>query len=309
MTILNDTPLVSVIMPAYNAETTIAESIQSVIDQTYQNWELIIVDDGSTDETSQIAESYKEKRIRLIKKANSGVADTRNLAIQWSSGSLVAFLDSDDLWMSDKLEKQVEFFISNNNIFGLVHTGYIEFDKIREFNPKPFKHVSKRDISGNVTSQLMIHDFVATLTVMVRKEVFDEVGLFDLNFNGTEDWDLWIRIAQKYRFGFIDLPLAKYRLNPIGLSKTINKFEKELWKVVNKHLLASDLDRSKKNKGLWLYFRHMAHSYAKSNNPEIAFSFLVKAIKCRPTNIYNIASMFYLLYLKFLICLQTKKLR
>ena len=295
---MNIDPLVSVIMPAYNASETIVESVNSILSQEYSNWELIVIDDGSTDDTYQKVCSIKDTRIIIYQETNKGVAATRNQGIKAAKGKYISFLDSDDLWNKEKLKIQVNYFETNENQFGLVHTAYKEFDKKSEYYPKPLKQLAGLKIEGEIYEDLLVHDFIATLTVMVRKDVFKDIGYFDVTLSGPEDWDLWIRISRIFNIGYIDIPLAMYRLNPSGLSKNIFKFEDQLWKVMEKHLLQSNLSSQKKRLGLWLFFRHMSHSYAKVDQPIQAVNRLLKAIKAKPFCYKNFQSIVYLVFFR-----------
>lgn len=288
-------PLVSVIMPAYNAEKTIAEAIQSVIDQTYKNWELIVVDDGSLDRTAAVVQSFTDTRINLIKKENGGQSSARNKGITEANGVLIAFLDADDLWLLDKLSQQIAVFINCITMLGFVHTDYVEFDNRKENKPKPQKFVKRHQLKGYVYQDLIIHNFVGVLTVMVPKKVLDQVGLFDETLPNSPDWDLWLRITQSFPIEFIDSPLARYRLNPTGLSKNYEVYEKNLWKLLEKHLFKAEIPISRRNQGLWLYYRHMTHGFIRNGNFKKAIYYLFQAIKVKPLSFQNLLSWGYCL--------------
>lgn len=288
-----DTPLVSVIMPAYNQEDFIQSSIESVLSQTYSNWELVVINDGSTDRTKEVVESFSDQRIILINQENQGVSKTRNNGLAASKGELIAFLDADDLWLPKKLEKQVQQFQTLGENVGFIHAYYTEFDNRGEYSPKPFKHLKGLNIDGDVKRSIVIHDFVATLTVMIKREVLESIGDFDTTLSGPEDWDLWIRIAQKYQFGFIAEPLARYRLSASGLSKNYEKFEGELKKVLDRYLLTSDFSKKDQQLGLWLYYRHMAHGYARGGKICHASKRLLQTIQQKPFRFSNLLSTIY----------------
>ncbi|MGK0290394.1 MAG: glycosyltransferase involved in cell wall biosynthesis [bacterium] len=290
-----DSPLVSIIMPAYNASETILESIQSVLMQTYQNWELLIIDDGSSDNTYEKVLTIQDSRIKAFKEKNKGVATTRNQGIKLAQGKYIAFLDSDDFWLKNKLDYQINYFENTKDNIGLVHSNYKEFDKNGEYSPKPLKHIKNLKIEGNIYEDLVVYDFIATLTVIVTKEALNIVGGFDENLSVAEDWDLWIRITKKFKVGYISKPLAKYRLNPTGLSKSHNKFEKELWTVLERYLLSKNFSKEKQAQGLWLYYRYLAHRYARNFDNVNAFKNLMKAIQAKPIEWKNGLSLGFLL--------------
>ncbi len=149
-------PLVSVIMPAYNAEKYISKSIQSVLEQTYQNWQLIIVNDGSKDDTSSIIKCFDDKRIRLIEQENSGVSKARNTGIEYSDGEYIAFLDSDDIWLDKKLEVQVNFMLNNLNIVlsYMDYSSFVDDDKVvKNKQLYPFK-------IENLRQRLLVFNYI-----------------------------------------------------------------------------------------------------------------------------------------------------
>lgn len=213
---------VSVIIPAYNAEKYIAETIESVLRQSYQDYEIIVVDDGSTDKTRSILESYTD-RVRYFYKENGGPASARNLGIKHARGEYIALLDADDIWLPQKLEKQIEVFEKSPDI-GLVHSGSIVFDD-KNINPERIRFKDERYCSGDVFPYLFICNFIGNSTVVLRKTCFDAVGLFDESpgFFGTEDYDMWLRISYRYAVEFIPTPLIKYREHANQISRNFEK--------------------------------------------------------------------------------------
>ena len=196
---------VSIITPTYNSERFIAETILSVQAQTYQNWEMIIVDDCSTDRTAEIVASFQEKDSRIkyfYNSTNKGSALSRNLALQKAKGKWIAFLDSDDLWLPDKLEKQIEFMTKNNYHFS--YTNYCEIDE----NSKETGIL----ITGPkvITDKLMkAYCWPGCLTIMYDAEKVGIIQTVDIKIN--EEYALWIKIAKKLNCYLLDENLAKYR--------------------------------------------------------------------------------------------------
>lgn len=232
--------LVSIVMPAYNAGLTIAASISSVLGQTYDNWELIVVNDGSMDATSSVVAPFlSDNRICLIEQENAGVAAARNRGIEQSAGEFVSFLDADDLWIKDKISRQVEMFRSSKDpALGLVYSRYASF------RTSPSAALLRNDDAyfGYMTPELriMVYDFIATSTVMITSAVISDVGLFDEALSGTEDWDLWVRILSRFKVGLVDETLMMYRESPQGLSKNFWKHHGEEWKVLKKNVIDND---------------------------------------------------------------------
>ena len=213
-------PLVSVIMPTYNHVQYIGEAIDSVLNQTYRNFELIIIDNYSKDNTEKIVASYKDDRIKYLKFRNNGIiAASRNYGIRHSRGEYIAFLDSDDLWLPKKLEKQVTLFqISNETAMVYTRFKTIEEDIIsNKIFPRNGKYKS-----GNIFNLLYCRSFIACSSVMVKRSVLDQVGLFDTDPNliAIEDIDLWLRIALKHVIKCTDSsPLFLYRIQLQSISQ------------------------------------------------------------------------------------------
>lgn len=196
--------LVSIIMPSYNTAKFISETIESVLAQTYPNWELIIVDDCSTDDTDAVVCPYlADDRIRYIKnEKNSGAAVSRNRALREAKGKWVAFLDSDDLWFPEKLEKQISFMKKNDYHFS--YTNYIEIDETA--NP------NGRSVTGpkKVTRHGMYnYCWMGCLTVMYDAETVGVIQIADIKKNN--DYAMWLKVCKKADCYLLDEVLAKYR--------------------------------------------------------------------------------------------------
>ncbi len=275
----NNDPLVSIITPAYNAEKMIGETIESVQSQTYDNWEMIVVDDGSQDGTTAVIEqiSRQDGRIKLIRQQNAGVASARNRAIESASGELIAFLDADDLWKPEKLAKQVAVFQKDRRKeIGLVYTEKCCFgNDISEC--RPCHSVSYSYIESDY-HRLLIFNFIATLTVMVRRDVLRKTGVFDDAFFGTEDWDLWLRIAEKSCLKKIDEDLAMYRIHPAGISQNPERKIREVYKVMQKHLRSPEIPAWVKTCAYGLFYRRKLLYFYQKKNYFLALFFWLKAI-------------------------------
>lgn len=254
---LSKQTLVSVVMPAFNSEATIGESIKSVLKQSFQGWELIVVDDGSTDGTAEVVNSFSDERIQLIIQVNSGVSSARNAAITRSSGQYIAFLDSDDIWHPEKLRKQLDFFKKHPEI-GLLYTDKMCF---YESLDNAFFCEYKIDVGIDDDYQrLLTHDYISTLTVMTRKDVLEHVGVFKSDLRCAEDWDLWIRIAKNFSVSVIREPLAYYREHPGGISKNVADQLKGEWAVIESNVLNSCVEREVKKISLWVWHKKAARS-------------------------------------------------
>jgi glycosyltransferase involved in cell wall biosynthesis len=231
---------VSVITPTYNREQLLKETMDSILNQTFTDFELIIVDNYSTDNTEKIVKSYNDKRIRYFKNHNNGiVAVNRNFGIKKSGGELIAFCDDDDLWMPKKLEKQILEFKEDSQV-GLVCTNGFSFDKngIRGKMGRSIDHYL-------VFDQLLKDNTIPSCSVMVRKRALDEVGIFDESQEilTEEDYELWLRIATKFKIKYIGTQLVKYRVHAGTFQSTYLKGVKplEIMQRVYKKLLEKEI--------------------------------------------------------------------
>ena len=197
-------PLVSIIMPTYNHSVHIGAAVESVLGQTYPNYELIIIDNFSEDETEEIIKSYSDSRICYTKFSNKGIiAASRNFGIQKAKGKYVAFLDSDDIWLPRKIEKQLSLMESNQNVsLSYVLSAYLFPDGSVEGKYPELRHRYK----GAIFKKMYLLNPIANSGAMVRKSIFDEIGMLDENpkLVGVEDVDLWLRIALKYSVDYVN---------------------------------------------------------------------------------------------------------
>jgi glycosyltransferase involved in cell wall biosynthesis len=194
-------PLVSVIIPTFNRAWSLHRAVDSVLSQDYRHFELIAVDDGSTDETPKILQSFGNA-LKVIRQPNSGVSAARNRGIAEASGSLIAFLDSDDYWLPGKLAAQVDFFASRPEAL-ICQTEEIWIKNNRRVNPG-IKHQKP---SGFMFSQSLHLCLISPSAVMARKALFDEVGMFDESLPACEDYDLWLRVTCRHPVYLVNAPL------------------------------------------------------------------------------------------------------
>ncbi len=203
--------MISIIIPTYNRRDHITTALNSVLAQTYTDYEIIIVDDGSTDDTQQVLNSYQGK-IRYFYQGNRGIPATRNKGIREAHGNYIAFLDSDDYWLPHKLERQIECFRENPD-YGMVAS------RCSSYTPDgTFREKNRPGKSGWILIDLFKANFIRTSSAIIKKACFDKVGLFDESLLQVQEYDLWMRIAQHYPIGFINEPLTVYLDNPQGIS-------------------------------------------------------------------------------------------
>jgi glycosyltransferase involved in cell wall biosynthesis len=236
----NQSPKVSIILPTYNRAYLIGRAIQSILNQTYQDFEIIIIDDGSKDDTEKIIRGFKEKdnRIKYISfDANKGAAAARNAGIKMSKGEYITFQDSDDEWVIDKLEKQMKVIeTSSENI--VVYCGFWRIDGDEKIYI-PDINILNRE--GNINKELLKGNFVGTPSILLPKKNLEKVGMFDENLSRLQDWDLAIRLSKYYNFKLIDEPLyisyvlsdsisANYEALIIAMQIILAKYQDEIYK-------------------------------------------------------------------------------
>lgn len=198
-------PLVSVIIPVYNRQEWISEAVDSVLSQDYETFELIVVDDGSTDSTPEVLSSYGS-RIRLISKANSGVSSARNLGAAFARGRFLAFLDSDDYWLPGKIEAQAEFFRNNPEI-RICQTEEIWIRRGVRVNPG-LRHKKRAGMIFRESLELCL---ISPSAVMMERSLFEQHGGFDESLAACEDYDLWLKITCSEPVGLVNTPLMVKR--------------------------------------------------------------------------------------------------
>lgn len=212
----------SAVVPAYNAAAFIERTLQSVCRQSWSDLEILVVDDGSRDGTADIVRrmAVEDPRIRLLAQENQGVSAARNQGIRHARGDYIALLDADDLWMPEKISRQMQVFADSPRQVGLVYT-----QSVRIFEDgRPPIYSGGGEAEGRVFFPLMIGNFLQNAsTPLIRRTCFDKAGLFNLEFRkqgaqGCEDWDIYLRIAEHYEFRVIRDYLTGYRQNPDGMS-------------------------------------------------------------------------------------------
>jgi glycosyltransferase involved in cell wall biosynthesis len=224
-----DNELVSVVIPTYNYGHFITEALESVFSQTYPHFEVIVVDDGSTDDTREKLELYRN-RIQYIYKKNGGLSAARNTGIEASRSNLVALLDSDDLWHPKKLEIQVNYLKHHPEIALLGSTAI----KDMQFGWPPMKQMNGDMGKLIALSEMVIRSHFAPSSVMIRKDCLQEVGLFDTGLRAVEDRDMWIRIASRHLIANLDIPLIYYRIHNRNMSLEAARMEEYESKVLQK---------------------------------------------------------------------------
>ena len=210
-------PKVSINLCCYNSEKYLEETLQSIFTQTFTDWELVIVNDGSTDSTEEIIKRYSRNGRRIVYRyqPNAGLGNARNKATQLSSGEYLAFIDHDDLWMPEKLEAQIKLFEQNPTL-GLVYCDGYTIDSLGNLI---IQYSSKHPLArGNIFNQLVRNSFIPPASAVIKRSVFNEVGPFPA-FQTAEEYDLFLKITYQYPADFVAAPLFKYRSHEDNFSR------------------------------------------------------------------------------------------
>ena len=287
-------PRVSVIIPTYNCKEYVCEAVDSVLNQSFKDFELIIVNDGSTDGTEQVLKKYFEgfsDKIKYIEQENKGISAARNIGIQTSSGEFIAFLDADDLWLPEKLATQIVVFDTNPNI-GFVHTntygfGGLSGTYLNRYWMSP-EQIKKH--SGYIFFEHYFRNIRITVsTVMIRRECLDKVGIFDeyLSLLGCEDRDLFLRILWQFEAIYVDEPLAKYRDRTDSMGQDFGKMIIAQEYVYDKITKLYGLPNSYKKKALSSVYYEWASAFYSSLHIREGLKLQLKSIIYNPMNPYN----------------------
>jgi len=252
-------PIVSILTPAWNASAYIDATMKSVVEQTYSSWEWLIVDDGSTDNTCEIVSRYTDPRIRLIRKAHSGLpAAGRNAGLELASGKYIAFLDSDDVWLPEKLALQVALLEQNEKV-GLV---FSPFAMWYSGEAKPRRTVPETTFfpnPGRFFRILCFRNQIGNSTVLLRRSLLQEYGKLDEDpaVRGCEDYELWIRLSYYTDFAFTPQALIWYRIHQNSVSSNNTRNCRAAMRVIEKTVArfpdASDLPSSRQLDARWQY--------------------------------------------------------
>lgn len=229
---MSDDRLVSVVIASYNMAKYLPLAVRSVLSQTYRNLEVHIIDDGSTDSTKDVLSEFEaEARVYYHWQPNQGQASAKNKGVRESKGDYIAFLDADDMWMPEKLEKQVPL-LEKSERTGVVYSPFTYMDA--EGNPLPTP--PRRFHRGNISGPLLIDNFVGFNTTVVRRRCFEEVGQFDEALPMGIDYDLWLRFSTRYEFDFVEESTMYYRIWPGQMSTNYEgRFECAL-RIMNRFL-------------------------------------------------------------------------
>ncbi|MBD3426746.1 MAG: glycosyltransferase [Candidatus Omnitrophica bacterium] len=226
-------PTVSVILPTFNRANILRRSIDSVLGQTYSDFELIIVDDGSSDNTAELVAGVNDPRIKYIKhENNSGLPAARNTGLKHARGRFIAFQDDDDQWLEDRLKVQVSLLNKTDEDTGVVYCDSIKMEQgVKSYLYSP----SRSGKSGDLHHDFLMGNFVTVIATLVKRECFLKVGNFDESLPSFEDWDMWLRISKHFKFRYSDEPLVIVHITEGSMTADISKIVRARKLILQKH--------------------------------------------------------------------------
>ncbi len=275
---------ISVVIPTYNYADFITEAIESVLAQTFPIFEIIVVDDGSSDNTEEVIKQFGDK-VRYIKQTNSGVCAARNNGVKNAGGDFIAFLDADDAWLPEKIERQIAKFDEDDQV-GLVHCRMREFDS--ETGETVRLHLEGEE--GWVADELLLFEKPVVIgcggSIVVSRQAFETVGGFDTNLKVGEDWDFCYRVARKFKVGFIREILVAYRnhgsnshLNVKEMERSVKIFQEKAFDTNDKKILRL------RRKSYGNFYKILAGSYFTAGSYQSFIKYSLKSLWLMPENI------------------------
>lgn len=278
----------SIVIPAYNASYCIRDTLESVRLQTFNDYEITIVNDGSKDDTLEIIKSYftdfPNLNYKIINQENKGIGWTRNIGIKAAEGKFIAFLDADDRWYKEKLLKVANYIETNPDVDLICHDEYwVENGSvIKKTTYGPYKTYNELLLKGNCLS---------TSATVVGKNKLLEVGLFseNLNFNGVEDYELWLRLSKICKIGYLHEPLGEYHIHRTGITSNIEKHTHNTQNVVEFHFKQQPQDsiycKYRKNKRRADIIRGGGRLFLNAGNLDSAKSYFFRSLLLNPFSI------------------------
>lgn len=273
-------PTVSVIVPTHNRADLIGETLRSILAQTFGDFEVIVVDNGSTDGTDRLVEGIGDSRIRYFWQEDSGLpANSRNVGIRLAHGRYVAFLDSDDLWLPGKLELQVAYMEAHPSI-AMTFTNAESFETAGTIGRLIKISMARR----SSLAELLMGNFIPGLTVMVRRVCLDAIGFFseDRDLRGIEDFNLWLRIAARYPFAYLNQCTARYRIHPGNLAAS-DRIHSIRLGIAMLERLPLPVERRTLDRGVACHYRRLARECAYIGNENACRNSFEKAMALDPS--------------------------
>ncbi|MFX0090642.1 MAG: glycosyltransferase family 2 protein [Candidatus Hodarchaeota archaeon] len=294
---LYNQPLISIILPTYNRSHVLTRAIRSILNQTYQNFKLLIVDDGSCDNTKQVVEGFSDSRIRYLRRErNEGGSVARNSGIEAAKGEYIAFQDSDDIWLPQKLEMQMRVFETSSLRVGVVYCEWLYSREGKIFYHRYFK---KRTREGNLCKTLDNYDFFIPIpAVIVRKNCLEKTGFFDVRFSAQEDFDLLIRLSKFYHFKYVRTHLLiQHRPLSYKIDKRTLPSIKTNFLLLEKH---SNLLKRKRGFMSNHYYLIGKYLFFKKKERHQWQSYFRYVVKINPLDFFSV-KLFILIFIGFFI--------
>ena len=279
---------VDVIIPAYNAASFLAAALESVIAQTFTDWQIVLVDDGSTDHSAQIISQFKLRltdKLQWITQANAGLPAARNVAIRASSSEFIALLDADDLWLPNRLEASLRSFESRPDVglsYGLNDQINIDGEVTRTFERR--ERYPEGKVAGEIYRRTMD---LPCPTVTFRRRSVEDVGFFDESLRATEDRDLWLRIAQLYEVAVVPEVIAHYRVSPMAMTTNPDRMFEAQRKFIEKHYRTPGCGFLARRAALSSIYRQRAEALAGRRQPVAAMKDGWRAALLYPAQVVN----------------------
>lgn len=272
-------PTVSVVIPTYNRANLLKRAIKSVLNQEFKDFELIIVDDASSDNTFEVVESIEDGRIRYLRlKENSGGPVARNIGIKKARGEFIALLDDDDEWLPKRLDVQIKKFENLDKKVGVVYGGfyYVSQQDGRILGKRLPKY------RGDIYGRLLRENFIGSPTLLIRRTCFKKAGLFDPKLTSSQDWDMWLRIAKHYKFDYVNEIVAKYYVHGKQISFNMKKYIPGREMFIKKHK-----DIWNNPRVLSIHLSQMGLLLLIGGDPQKGVHYLARSISIAPFNVEN----------------------
>lgn len=270
---------VSVVIPTYNRGHVVSRAVGSVLTQSHRNFELIVVDDASTDNTEDVIASIGDSRIKYIKhEKNRGVSAARNTGIEAATGEFLALHDDDDIWLPDKLEKQLDCIRNKSADADVVYTRACRLEGARK-TYIPSGNI--RLLEGNIYHSLLWKNYIAMPSVLIKRHCIKKVGLFNVKLIVTQDWDFLLRLSRHYRFKYVEEPLVIVHHTPGSLLSRKTSLANEVATIMENNLAAISGDR----KLLARYLAYRGHLMCLTGQIQQGREYILQAVKVLPSNV------------------------
>lgn len=294
--------MISVVIPAYNSEKTIPETIESVLKQTFTDFEIIVINDGSKDATLDVVNQIKDARIKIFSYPNAGPVVSRNRGLEIATGKYIAFMDHDDIWTPDKLESQLNA-LKNNPEAAVAYSWINYIDESSQF----LRSGLRVSVNGYVLPQLLLTNFLETSSnPLILTEALRKLGNFDESVEPSDDWDMYLRLAADYHFVCVPAPQILYRISSTSMSNNINKMQDSGLKVINKVFSQAPQNlQYLKNQSLANLYMYLTlkslEGYPKPEKSLLALKLLTQTLKHQPSIAWNRRRLTLIAILKSLV--------